>query len=170
MNHVTLKEWFAAYDAAALHAADEPPQHVRTIASQAALVVGSDLPRATASAKLLRADAASSPLLREAMLPAPTLFGARLPLTMWAVVTAAHGYFAMRRGAWPLAEDKQRSIDAADWLERESTPHKAIVAVTHGAFRRLLSDELRTRGWKESARSGGHGYWSVRTLERSPAS
>ena len=166
MNHANLRDWFAAYDAAALHAADQPPPRVRILAASAGMVVGSDLPRAFASAKALRADATSSPLLREAALPIPTLFGARLPMMLWAMATALGGFLAMRRGEWPLAEDRLRSREAADWLESRSAEVNSIVAVTHGAFRRLLSDELRARSWKESARSGGHRHWSVRTFQR----
>jgi hypothetical protein len=166
MNHATLKDWFAAYDAAALHDADAPPRDVRILAENADVVVGSDLPRAFVSARLLRADAASSPLLREAMLPVPRIFGATVPLAVWAVITALNGFVAMRRGQWPRAEDRQRTRAAADWLESQTVPDNAVVVVTHGAFRRLLSDELRARGWKESARSGGHRHWSVRTFQR----
>src|SRR5687767_8686165 len=108
MDHASLKDWFAAYDAASLHPADLPPQHLVTLAQESRVVVTSDLPRAVASARALAGDFETSSLLRESELPIPA-FPLRLPLMFWATATGIRWYLAMRRGEWPTAGERTRA-------------------------------------------------------------
>ena len=166
MDHASLKKWFAAYDAASLHPADLPPPHVVALAQNARVVVTSDLPRAVASARALRAEFETSELLRESVLPIP-LFPLRLPLMFWATATGIRWYLAMRRGEWPTPDERERAARAAEWLG-ERAGEETVLAVTHSVFRRALAEELLRQGWVVSERWRGNRYWSVLTLTRHP--
>ena len=159
-----LDEWFAAYDAAALHPTETPPQSVRDLASNASVIVSSDLPRAYASARLLRDDVTTSPLLRESVLPIPR-FNITLPIVVWATATGINWLRAMRRGDWPDAEERKRGEAAARFLIERATDG-VVVAITHSAFRRVIAEELLRAGWDETVSVGGNRYWSIRTFDR----
>ncbi|WP_438036480.1 hypothetical protein [Sorangium sp. So ce204] len=97
-----LQRWRDAYDAAGLAPGELPPPALRRLATQAGVVVASDLPRARASAELLvpGVEIATSALLREVDQPSPPLGNARAPLAVWALASARYAHWS----AWTLID------------------------------------------------------------------
>lgn len=168
-----LRRWMIAYDAAEIALHSPPPPALVEVASEARVVVASDLPRAIASANVLapRARVEANPLLREAPLetpdlPLPRLWGARLPLRLWGIVFVVRWLWGSWRGGPPPGVDAAalaRAEAAADWLARLAGGGGRVVAVTHGTFRTLLTAALVRRGWRGPQRRPYHA-WSAWTL------
>ena len=164
-----MQKWRDAYDAAGI-SCDPPPAELVRLASGAALVITSDLPRAAASARALapRRPLVFSDLLRETPLAIPR-WPTRLPLAAWDVLI--HGCWTWRIlcGTDVPAADRSRAKTAADWLAATVAGNCTAVVVTHGVFRRILAQQLTADGWISTSRNGGYGYWSCWTLERERA-
>jgi broad specificity phosphatase PhoE len=161
-----LRRWLAAYDVAGITPDDAPPAALRALASNGALVVASDLPRAVASAERLApgAPAHASPLLRETPLPIPALLGLRLPIGGWALAMGAGmAYRRLRRVPHPDGALAQ-SASAAAWLAGLAGEHRLVLAVTHSNVRGLVAGALMAAGWRREPGGGRFAHWSAWTF------
>ena len=157
-----------AYDAAGIRDDDRPDGELAAIVAQNPLIVASDLPRAIASAQRLAADRSFpvSPLLREIRLEPPRWVPVRLPIQMWDVFS--HVQWSYRLFSDADHEYVRRAGQAIDWLIGRAAKSAAIVAVTHGGFRRILDAQLVARGWKRGFEKKRYHNWSVWSYEISP--
>ena len=160
-----LRRWRAAYDAAGLAPTERPPPALRALASQAGRVVASNLPRARDSARLLvpDTDVIVSDLLRETALPPPAWEGLRLPLGVWLALMGLGWRLNVCRSEEPIAVARLRAENAAQWLIELAESASTVVAVTHGIFRRLLAEALRSSGWRGLPWSPPR-HWNAWTL------
>ncbi|MFP5246887.1 MAG: hypothetical protein ACLGH0_09350 [Thermoanaerobaculia bacterium] len=129
--------WLETYDLAGLAEGEAPPSSLRSIEGH---VVASDIRRAHESALMLAANVVTSPLLREVELDVPRCGGLRLPMSLWGLVVGLRWKFGARHGL-------ERAREAARWLASLAEEHGTVVAVTHGAMRRLIADALVEDGW-----------------------
>lgn len=157
-----MERWRAAYDTAGIAADSEPPPALVTT-GLAALVVSSDLRRAIASAELLAGDrrVIVSDLLRELALPVPRRVSLTLPLGIWGALIHLQWLHSIMRGTDASSADRERAAAAAEWLIDLTHKQSAVVAVTHGVFRRLIAARLQSIGWRPGERRRGFGHWSV---------
>ena len=157
-----FRRWREAYEAAGIDERDEPPPELRALASSMSIIVASQAPRASQSAKLLNPHVATSELLHELELAPPNLRCLRMPLPIWAIA------YGMRRLIRPHVSplDVQRAQDAADWLSDLAERHDSVLAVTHASFRSLLSQRLIEQGWRCESRTSRTGHWSVWSFSR----
>jgi broad specificity phosphatase PhoE len=157
-----MEAWRAAYDSAGIQAVGQPPQALVRLASDATHIVASDLPRAVASAERLapRRTIETSPLLRETPLHIPS-WPTRLPLGAWAMLISLGWGVRILRGVDAAADELARAAAAAEWVAGLAADGSTAVAVTHGAFRRLVAKHLVARGWTCTARVGGYRPWSA---------
>jgi broad specificity phosphatase PhoE len=163
-----FRNWCAAYDEAELAANEFPPPCLRRLAqSNHAAVVASDRPRAAASGRALAPNSrvVVSALLREPILPTPRWQHVRLPLILWRVVTVSGWRFDWIQSEEPIAVARLRAAMASQWLSELTTANPLVIAVTHGSFRRLLVDELRSSGWN-GHKWHSEGFWSAWQLTR----
>ena len=151
-----FQRWRESYEAAAIMEGETPPRALTELAARAAVVAASDVPRAIASAKLLREDVVVSPLLRELELTPPNLRGVKLPLALWAL-TFGVKWLIRRSHATP--EEEARAREAAAWLG-QLAGDGPVVAVTHATFRSLLGKALVAEGWQAGKRPRDR-HWSV---------
>jgi broad specificity phosphatase PhoE len=154
--------WQGAYDATGILAESVPPRALVDVAASAGCLITSDMPRALASAERLAPGkvARVSPLLREMHLEIPRWVRARWPLPVWAVCIHLHWLVRERRGEIAAPSERQRAADAVALLDDASREAGTVVAVTHGAFRRLLALQLVAAGWRAERRVGGYQNWS----------
>lgn len=157
-----------AYDAAGIVEGSTPPFALIDSATNAGLIVASDLPRAIDSAERLAGGRriVYSALLREIRLEPPRWIPFRLPIEAWDAFSHAHWSYRLLVGT--SHEFVRRADAAAEWLEQQARAAKSIVAVTHGGFRRILARSLVRRGWRAGAlaRQGRHANWSSWELGR----
>jgi broad specificity phosphatase PhoE len=142
---------------------------LRELAAGMGRIVASDLPRAVESAALLAPHAAvdHSPLLRETPLPIPALGRVQLPLAMWGLLIGVRWLRDMRRAARDThVAPRERSEQAAQWLDALADAHGSVLVVTHGAFRRYLADALESRGWRRASARRRFHHWSAWELTR----
>jgi broad specificity phosphatase PhoE len=162
--------WFAwadvhayedAYDAAGIRDDDHPGAELATLAANSARLIASDLPRAIASAQCLAPEGTFdvSPLLREIRLEPPRWVPGRLPIQVWDAFS--HVQWSYRLFSRADHEYVRRASQAVDWLAEHATRSAAIVAVTHGGFRRILDARLVERGWKRGFTKRRYENWSV---------
>lgn len=156
--------WREAYEAAGIDEREEPPSELRDLASSSGIIVTSEARRAIESAKLLdpQRSVSTSPLLQELELAPPNIRGVPVPLSAWALAIGVRWMIraALRRAhVTPL--EIQRSRDAARWLRDLADQHGSVLAVTHGAFRSLLSERLIEQGWRCETITRRSSHWSA---------
>jgi broad specificity phosphatase PhoE len=98
-----------------------------------------------------------APSLREFEFNLPA-WGPRLPLDLWDGLH--HLSWTVRMIAGLDHPEARRARAAAEWLEARCAPSATTIVVTHGGFRRLLSDALVGRGWKRDQWWSFHN-WGV---------
>ena len=155
-----------AYDAAGILSDCTPPDALIRVAASAQLICASDLPRAVASAERIARgrDVVTSPLLREIRLEPPPWIPLKLPIQVWDLFS--HLQWSYRLLARTDHQYVQRAIAAAEWLEERTRTAQTVVAVTHGAFRRILAARLATLGWRATRARPRYEHWSVWAFER----
>jgi broad specificity phosphatase PhoE len=169
IDHRGFARWHSAYELAGLTSGELPPPALRELAASADAIVASDILRARESALLVANErpVTTSELLREVDLIVPRCGGLRLPMRVWGLVIGARWLYARRRSDALLAESDARAEEAAVWLEGESRA-ATVLALTHGAVRRLIADALIARGWSCAyPRRDKWGHWSVWEMSRS---
>ena len=162
VDRAGMEGWRAAYDAAGVLEASRPPDALARLAADAAHVVASDLPRAVVSAGRLAPgrEIGTSALLRETPLAIPA-WPTRLPLGAWGVLISIGWGYRILRGTDASAAERGRAAEAAEWLAGLAGDASTVVAVTHGAYRRLLVKHLLALGWTCTGRQGGYRPWSA---------
>lgn len=150
-----------AYDAVGIRDDDHPDLELQSLTGGEQLVVASDLPRAIASARRLAPDrdVQLSPLLREMRLEPPRWIPVRLPIQIWDMFS--HVQWSYRLVSNADHEHVRRAGAAVDWLADEATRVPAVVAITHGGFRRILDARLVERGWRRTFAKKSYDNWSV---------
>ncbi|MFL5537974.1 MAG: histidine phosphatase family protein [Longimicrobiaceae bacterium] len=162
VDRAGMEAWRTAYDAAGVLDVSRPPDALVRLAADAAHVVASDLPRAVASAERLAPgrEIGTSALLREIPLAIPR-WPTRLPLRAWGMLIGlGWGYRIVRRTDATTAE-RARVAEAAEWLAGLAAGGSSVLAVTHGAYRRLLATHLLALGWTCTERRDGYRPWSA---------
>jgi len=157
-----VREFEDAYDAAGIRDDSIPPKELLDAARDASTVVASDLPRAIASAERLTGSRplVTSPLLREIRLEPPRWVPVALPIAVWDMFSHLQWSYRLRFGT--DHEFVRRAKAASEWLQQRVRGSATIVVVTHAGFRRLLTEQLITRGWRWQSTSSGRRYdnWS----------
>jgi broad specificity phosphatase PhoE len=161
MQWADVHSYEDAYDAAGIRDDDRPDLELKSLVGAERLVVASDLPRAVASARRLAPDrdVQLSPLLREIRLEPPRWIPVRLPIQIWDVFS--HVQWSYRLASNADHEYVRRAREAVDWLADHAARSSAVVAVTHGGFRRILDARLVGRGWKRAFAKKSYANWSV---------
>jgi broad specificity phosphatase PhoE len=159
--------WRDAYDQAGIAQEDAPPASLVDAVALCETIVSSDLPRALESAALLAPGRSviTSPLLREAPPAIPDL-PVRLPLLLWNTLITISWSLRVLQRRDASQEDLQRAADAVTWLESLSPPAATLAIVTHGVFRRLLTNQLARSGWNVQTARRSYRWWSVWTADR----
>jgi broad specificity phosphatase PhoE len=150
------------YDIAGIRDDSLPPPSLVEIASRAAVIAASDLPRAIESARRLAPsrDADLSPLLREIRLETIEWLPRRLPLPVgvWDIMSFTQwSYRLMTRADHEFV---RRADAALDWLLERTIGDAPVVAVTHGGFRRILDARLLMRAWRRIPGESSYANWS----------
>ncbi len=158
-----FRTWRSAYEAAGIVEGERAPADLERLAASAGLVLSSDAPRATASARLLAPgrEIVVSPLLRELDLEGPDLGGLSLPLAGWALAVGVRMLVLALRRQYPSAPEVARVETTAAWLEELSVQHPLVVVVTHASFRRQLSRRLALKGWQAEPGRRSLQPWST---------
>lgn len=162
IDHAGFHRWRAAYEAAGIDERDQPPAPLKALAATSGIIVASTAPRAVHSAMLLAPHVTPSPLLAELELAPPNIRGIRMPLIGWALS------IGIRRHVSPA--ELQRAQEASQWLIDLAAEHGTVLAVTHAAFRSLLSRELIGRGWQCEIPKRRTRHWSAWSLKCTDAS
>jgi broad specificity phosphatase PhoE len=165
IDHRGARAFIERYDAAPIRDDDGAPHALRSAASNVSTIFASDLPRAVTSARSIapEAELLTTPLLRELPFDLPA-WGPRLPLDLWDGLH--HGMWTLLMAARANHAELRRARDAADWLESRIPQAGPMIVVTHGGFRRLITAELRRRGWRRRERWSRYYNWSVWTFSR----
>jgi|GEM_PF-500670 len=167
IDRVGMETWRTAYDAAGIHEVSRPPAALMQLAAEATHIVASDLRRAVESAERLTPgrEIRTSELLREMPLAIPA-WPTRLPLGAWGLLITLGWGYRIARGADASEEERARAVAAAEWLAGITADGSTALAVTHGAFRRMLAKQLLASGWTSTGRSGGYRPWSAWSFVR----
>lgn len=170
-----FRQFIERYDAARIACQAMPPAQVRRIVAQADLVLASHRPRAIHTAELLGAPAILlvDPRFREIEFPVDFPYWIagryRFSALAWTAIALALWRLGYGKRCESFAIAQQRARHAADLLEsqllgdpdetasptaeltasqtRLPKPH-SIVLVAHGGINKLISKELRNRGWR----------------------
>jgi broad specificity phosphatase PhoE len=161
IDRTGVETWRTAYDSAGIHEVSHPPPALVQLAADAEHVVASDLRRAVKSAERLAPgrEIRTSALLREMPLAIPA-WPTRLPLGAWGLLITLGWGYRIARGADAGEAERARAAAAAEWLTGVTADGSTALAVTHGAFRRMLAKQLLASGWTSAGRVGGYRPWS----------
>jgi broad specificity phosphatase PhoE len=167
IDHGGIQTWRDEYDSAGIQSSSQPPTRLLQIADGATYIIASDLPRAVASTERLapQRQVEVSDLLREVPLKLPH-WPTRLPLIVWEFLIHVVWSYRIIRGIDSTEQDRARAAAAAKWLGEIVTNESTALVVTHGVFRRLLTQQLLLSGWTSTGRHGGYNHWSFWTFAR----
>ena len=161
-----FRQFIERYDAARIARHRLPPHRVRQVVAQADLVFASHRPRAIHTAELLGASASLiDPRFREIEFPVdfPDWVAGRFRFSAlaWTAIALALWRFGYGARGESFAIAQKRACYAVDLLEDRLmvTPRemgtalalpqpRSIVLVAHGGINKLISKELRDRGWR----------------------
>ena len=165
MSAAGVRNFERGYDAAGILEADGPPAELRELARQAAVFVASDMRRAIESARRLLPDRPPEiqPLLRELVLEPPHWIPL-LPVAAWDAIS--HAQWSARLALGIEHELMERAELAAKWLIERADKGGTVFVVTHGGFRRLVTNRLEARGWRCTNRRRSYANWSAWSLGR----
>jgi broad specificity phosphatase PhoE len=127
-------------------------------------VVSSPMLRARETAKLLAPgrEIVESELLREVEMIVPAVGGLRLPFAIWGPLIGFRWAYGRWRSEPACAPDCERAEAAAAWLAGVAEERGPVLAVTHGAMRRLIADALLASGWACAyPKKGRWSTWSA---------
>lgn len=161
-----FRQFVASYDAARIERRALPPLAAKQVIEQADWVFASSRPRAVHTAQLLgapvlhRVDAQFREIEFPVDFPRHFRFSAltwsAIAITLWRLGYSAHGE--------SFAYAKRRAKAAADVLEGQTASGK-VVLVAHGGINKLISKELRRRGW-QGPRLPRSQHWGCTTYCR----
>lgn len=167
--------WWMQYDESGLHPDEQPPQSLIDLASGAATVLSSTLPRAIETARHAtkgEREVPADPIFVEAPLPPPPVPWLKLSPKSWGVVSRTFWFFGYapsgvenHAAAWRRVDEiAVRLIDLAEKGD--------VLLCAHGYLNWMIDRRLRAMGWRRVGREGGNHYWSWRIYapKRAPES
>jgi broad specificity phosphatase PhoE len=159
-------DWWAGYDRAGLAEGEAPPEILLEAAKNADVIFASTLPRALATAKAVVGDKPiiQDPVLIEAPLPPPNVWGRRSPRA-WGVWARTAWWLGRHAGRESRQAAELRAEAAAATLTARALRGEDVVAFGHGWFNRMIRPVLKAQGWK-CVYDGGDSYWSFRRYEK----
>ena len=144
-----------------------PPKKLKE--SIHSIILSSDLKRSVDSVKALQLSDKvlidSDSLFREAGIPFANWKGVRLKAKTWFVIFRILWCFGYSNGCESKYESTLRAKRGAKKLIEYSNQHKSVTLMGHGIMNKLLSNELKSLGWREKNR-WGFSYWGVRVLQK----
>lgn len=153
-------EWVNSYNSSGLCPSLAPPKEAYEQAINCNAIVCSELPRSIESAKALRNNITlSHSNFNEAGLPIPKWHYPKLSPKAWAVIFRVFWLLGYSNNSESLNQAKNRASKASQMLISLANEHKSVLFVGHGVYNRLLSNELRARGWL-GPKNPGNKYWS----------
>ncbi|MEL6602169.1 MAG: histidine phosphatase family protein [Cyanobacteria bacterium J06614_10] len=143
-----FRQFVERYDAAKISRQAQPPRLARQVMAQADWVFVSNRPRATHTAELLGLP--TTPIVdsqfREIEFPVDFPRHFRFSAMTWTVIALTLWRLGYSSRCESLARARQRAQVAVDLLEG-GTQNGSVVLVAHGGINKLISKELRRRGW-----------------------
>ena len=168
MKAADYREFWIRYDQAGLSPGSMPPLPLRKVANDARRIFVSVLPRSQESARAVVGDSSVEidPVMVEASLPPPPLWGLRLRPRHWGIVARLAWGLGRAGGMESHTAARERARAAAGKLAEAAENEQNVVLFGHGWFNRMIISALRDMGWKVVDRRGGHSYWSWRLMVR----
>lgn len=143
-----FRQFVERYDAARIARQAKPPRAVRQVMAQADWVFASHRPRAMHTAELL--GVSTTPIInsqfREIEFPVDFPKQFRFSALTWTVIALTLWRLGYSAKCESFARARQRARLAVDMLEQQ-TDSGSVVLVAHGGINKLISKELRRRGW-----------------------
>jgi len=165
-GHAGFKDYIDDYESAGLDPRDAPPEELRDLVRELAMVFSSGKKRADESARLLVPDAEliADPLFEEAPLASPRIPLLRMRVTKWAVVSRVLWHTGFHPDIENYRKAKHRAAQAADLLVQQSRS-ETVALVAHGYFNFLIGRELRRRGFRSFGTHRAR-FWNVVEYQR----
>lgn len=161
--------WWAQYDESGLHPDETPPASLIDLASKAATILSSTLPRAIETARHATEgarDVPADPMFIEAPLPPPPVPFLKLSPTTWGVISRSFWFLGYApAGIETHREAWVRVNEIADRLI-EHAARGDVLLCAHGYLNWMIDRKLRATGWRRAGREGGNHYWSWRIYEQ----
>lgn len=167
MKAAEYRAFWTHYDASGLAPDSEPPAALRAMTAKAEKFFASALIRSQDSARAVIGPAPPlviDPVLVEADLPPPTLWGLRLRPRHWGIVARIAWRLGRAGGMESHAAARKRAMIAARTLTEAAERGHDVALFGHGWFNRMIISALKDKGWRVVRRRGGHSYWSWRLL------
>jgi len=162
-----FSEWVRKYNAAGLCPTSQPTKHAKKCADECNAVVCSALSRSIESAKALNniGIVLSDPIFDEAGLPVANWQIMKLSPKIWAVAFRILWLLGYSRNSESFKEAKSRASEAVEKLTEIAQEYESVLFVGHGVYNRILSNELRQRGWS-GPKNPGSSHWEFAVYEK----
>jgi len=159
-----FRQFVERYDAARIARQAKPPRAVRQVMARADWVFASNRPRAMHTAELLGVTTAPiiDPQFREIEFPVDFPKQFRFSALTWTAIALTLWRLGYSAQCESLARARQRASIAVDTLEQQTG---SVVLVAHGGINKLISKELRLRGW-QGPRLPHSWHWGCTTYCR----
>ena len=158
----SYRKWWNQYEEGSLAEGQSAPDVLKSIVSDADLVLTSQRPRAIETAKLAAPHMEPVPraIFNEAPLPPPRFRQAKYLPKTWNILARTAWVWGHSLDGESVTEARVRAAEAARELHDAAIVGKVYLAA-HGWFNRMIRKELKKLGWK-CTRNGGDSYWSYR--------
>ena len=156
-----MADWIAQYNLSDTGGAI-PPESSKAIASKAALIMSSPLPRALSSLSALGCQPdIIDQVFSEAELPLIRIHGLKLPPAYWLVFFRLMWLCGMSKMVESSGMARARALKAAELLVMHAKKSNGgVLLMGHGVMNRLIARELISLGCTENCRQGRE-HWSI---------
>jgi len=167
-----FNNWVKGYNAAGLSPTSIATHDAFQAAVKSKVIVCSELLRSQESANALNKDKIllEHAIFNEADLPIADWNLFKLSPKHWAIVFRILWLMGYSKKAESFSATKIRAKRATDKLISICQEQGGVLLVGHGVFNKLLTNELKKRGWtKNSTNSSEYSHWGTVSLKYNPA-
>jgi len=158
--------WINSYDAAPLDAECPPFDESINISKRCNTAICSTLIRSIESSNRLGLSdtiEASNDFI-EARLPSYNIFNLKFSEKIWLIIFRVLWFIGYSPNTESYSEAKFRAKKCSDKLVATAKGSESVILVGHGILNRLISKELRSRGWQGPAKTKSK-YWQFDIYE-----
>ena len=159
--------WINTYNNAPLDECSLPPPESMSVAKSHNAAICSTLIRSIESStqlELAHTVEASEDFI-EAGLPYYDIFNLKFSDKVWSVLFRVLWFLGYSPNSESYSQAKARAKNCSDKLELIANKNESVIFIGHGILNRLISKELRNRGW--SGDTGiKSGHWQFATFEK----
>ena len=166
MTGSEFSQWISSYNAASLDKECQPSSESINISERCNAAICSTLVRSIESSDRLglgsRVEVSSDFI--EACLPSYNVLNLKFSEKIWLIIFRSLWFIGYSPNTESYSGAKLRAKKCSDRLIKTAKANESVIFVGHGILNKLISIELRSRGWRGPAKTNSR-YWQFSIYE-----